>query len=197
MASVVRMRTIKLYGKLRQFGREHKLAVSSPAEAIKALCVTVPGFEDFLKKSKEKGLVYAVFNGKNNIGLEELGMGGSKEIRIAPVPIGSKRGGLLQTVLGAVLVVAGFIYDRSGTTSRLGMAMMSAGVAMAAGGVMQMLSPQPKGNKMKEDSENMASYAFSGAVNTTAMGNPVPILAGQRLIGGAIISASIYSEDLA
>lgn len=46
------MRTIKLYGKLRKFGREFKLAVSTPAEAIKALCVMVPGFEKFLLNSK-------------------------------------------------------------------------------------------------------------------------------------------------
>ncbi|HHJ4498639.1 TPA: tail assembly protein, partial [Escherichia coli] len=31
--------------------------------------------------------------------------------------------------------------------------------------------------------------------NTTASGNPVPLLYGQREIGGAIISAGIYAED--
>lgn len=189
------MRTIKLYGKLRKFGKEYKLAVSSPAEAVKALCVMVPGFEDFLKKSKEKGLVYAVFNGKENISQEQLNFSGTKEIRIAPIPVGSKRGGLFQTIIGAALLAASFWFPPLANSS-FALLTASAGMSLVAGGVMQMLAPQPKGNKMKEDSENTASYAFSGAVNTTAMGNPVPILAGERLIGGAVISASIYSEDM-
>lgn len=191
------MRTVRLYGKLRKFGKEYKLAVSSPAEAVKALCVMVPGFEEFLKKSKDKGLVYAVFNGKENINQEQLNFSGTKEIRIAPIPVGSKRGGLFQTILGAALIAFAWwnpLGWQAGGALLTGT--FATGISMVAGGVMQMLAPQPKGNKMKEDSENMASYAFSGAVNTTAMGNPVPILAGERLIGGAVISASIYSEDM-
>ncbi|MCV6436069.1 hypothetical protein OFL46_36630, partial [Pseudomonas aeruginosa] len=43
--------------------------------------------------------------------------------------------------------------------------------------------------------ENLPSYAFGSARNTTASGNPVPICYGKRRWGGAIISASIYSED--
>lgn len=42
---------------------------------------------------------------------------------------------------------------------------------------------------------NQASYAFGGVTNTTAQGNPVPLLYGRRRIGGAIISAGIYVED--
>ncbi len=66
---------------------------------------------------------------------------------------------------------------------------------MVAGGVVQMLSPQPKGLDSREPTENKPSYAFSSAVNTTAFGNPIPILAGQRVCGGAIISAGLMSED--
>ena len=42
------MTTIKLYGALRQFGREYRMLVGSTAEAIKALCVQIPGLERFL-----------------------------------------------------------------------------------------------------------------------------------------------------
>ncbi|HHH1307693.1 TPA: tail assembly protein, partial [Yersinia enterocolitica] len=38
-------------------------------------------------------------------------------------------------------------------------------------------------------------YAFGGPVNTVAQGNPIPIGYGERIIGGAIISAGIYTED--
>src|SRR5690606_6179215 len=74
--------------------------------------------------------------------------------------------------------------------------LISPGVAMVAGGVVQMLSPQAKGLKNRESAENMPSYAFGGPVNTTAAGNIVGILYGKRRIGGANISAGIYAEDV-
>jgi predicted phage tail protein len=58
-----------------------------------------------------------------------------------------------------------------------------------------MLSPQSSGLKQSAAPENLPSYAFGSAKNTTASGNPVPICIGRRRWGGAIISASIYAED--
>lgn len=48
------MTTIRLYGQLRQFGKSFRLSVRSPAEAIKALCVQIPGFERFLSNAKSR-----------------------------------------------------------------------------------------------------------------------------------------------
>ena len=45
--------------------------------------------------------------------------------------------------------------------------------------------------------DNGASYNFNGPVNTTAQGNPVPLLYGEMFVGSATISAGIYSEDQA
>ena len=75
------------------------------------------------------------------------------------------------------------------------MAPYAAAGSMAVGGVVQMLSPQVSGLRMRQEPDNKPSYAFGGPVNTTASGNPVPLLYGQREIGGAIISAGIYAED--
>lgn len=69
------------------------------------------------------------------------------------------------------------------------------GASLALGGVVQMLSPQMGGLRMRQGPENKPSYAFGGPVNTTAQGNPVGVLYGMREIGGAIISAGIYTED--
>ena len=73
--------------------------------------------------------------------------------------------------------------------------LFASGVGMVAGGVIQMLSPQAGGLKMSAAPENQPSYAFGSARNTTASGNPVPLCAGRRRWGGAIISAAIYAED--
>ncbi len=77
------------------------------------------------------------------------------------------------------------------------MALYAAAGSMAVGGVVQMLSPQVSGLRMRQEPDNKPSYAFGGPVNTTASGNPVPLLYGQREIGGAIISAGVYAEESA
>ena len=77
----------------------------------------------------------------------------------------------------------------------LGSAVASLGTALMLGGVMQLLSPQQKGLSAKDSPDNGASYNFNGPVNTTAQGNPVPLLYGELIVGSAVISAGIYSED--
>lgn len=195
-----KLRTIKLYGPMKsRFGKEFKLAVKSPAEAVKALAVNIPGFEHYLTTAKSKGLEFAVFVGKENIGEDKLGMKGSQDIRIAPIIVGSKSGGLFQTLIGAVLLGAAVFFAPPAGLSAAGWGIKAAagiGVSMLAGGIMQMLAPQPQGLNQREPTENKPSYSISGAVNTTAYGSPIAIGAGLSVVGGAIISAGIYSEDV-
>ena len=181
------LETIRLGGLLRQFGKEYRLSVRSPAEAIKALCVQIPGFERFLSNAKSRGLEFAVFRGKKNIGEGELGFQGRGVIRVVPVVTGSKRSGLLQTIVGAILIAVSFIPGFQ--------VLMPVGLGLVAGGVIQMLSPQAGGLKTSAAPENTPGYAFGSAKNTTASGNPVPLCYGKRRVGGAIISAAIYAED--
>ncbi|MFU2317783.1 tail assembly protein [Rahnella sp. PCH160] len=197
-----KMATVELYGVLaKTFGKTHCRLVRTKAEAIHALCKTISNFERFLNASKLRGLTYAVFVGKKNIGVDDLGYPVNQEvIKIVPVVIGSKRAGMLQTIVGAVLVVVGAIgtftpFGQAFGGAAWGPAMMKIGAAMALGGVIQMISPQTAGLASKQDADNQASYAFGGVTNTAAQGYPVPILYGKRRIGGAIISAGIYVED--
>jgi predicted phage tail protein len=188
------IRTIRLYGKLgARFGRVHRLAVASTAEAVRALCVMLPGFQTELMTSKDRGVAYACFLGKSNISKDDLHLaGGSDDIRIAPVTAGAKRGGVLQFIVGAVLVIVGAFTSWSGGT-----ALISMGVSMMAGGVVQMLSPQQAQSSAADAAENGASYNFNGPVNTTAQGNPVPVLYGRMIVGSAVISAGILAQEQA
>ena len=193
------MTRIELGGALgKTFGRAHDRLIRTTAEAINALSKTICGFEQYLNTSKNRGLTYAVFKGKRNIGKDDLCFPVTGEvIRIIPVVIGSKKAGLLQTVLGAVLVVVGVAvgYLSGGTLSAVGYGAAKLGAAMMLGGVVQMLSPQPSGLASKQSADNQASYAFGGITNTAAQGYPVSLLYGRRRIGGAIISAGIFVED--
>lgn len=199
---MARLTTIRLYGVLgARFGRVHKLAVQTPAEAVKALCINLDGLEGYLMNAKNNGMTFAVFRGKRNIGMDDFkGLGGDSDIRIAPVMEGAKKAGMFQTILGAVLVVVGAVVgvmtSWTGVGGVIGSGMVTAGIGMMAGGVYQMLSPQPKGLQGRDDPDNKPSYAFGGSVNTLAMGNPVALLYGEREIGGAIISAGIVAEDI-
>lgn len=182
------MTTIKLSGSLAQkFGRLHRRQVGSGDtwEVFRALKATIDGFEAEIRRLDRLGLRFAIFRNRKNAGPDQFGMGGAREIRIVPVIEGSKRGGILQIVLGVVLIAASYF----------GAPTAPAGIALLAGGVIQMLSPQAAGLKQSASPENMPSYAFGSAKNTTASGNPVPICIGERRWGGAIISASIYAED--
>ena len=195
-----RLRTIRLYGLLgARFGRKFRLAVSSPAEAIRALCVLLPGFQQYLATAHDKGVEFAVFIGRQNLAKEQLqDPPGTDDIRIAPVLVGSKRGGVLQTIVGVILIVVGTytsIFSAGGTSPLVGI-----GWSMVVGGVMQMLSPQLRGLGSQDSVENRPSYSMNGTVNTQAQGNPVPVAYGGHdqkgmLVGSAVISGGIMAED--
>ncbi|KJM70670.1 tail assembly protein [Enterobacter hormaechei] len=199
---MARLTTIRLYGALgARFGRVHKLAVQTSAEAVKALCINFDGLEDYLMNAKKNGMTFAVFRGKRNIGVQDFQeLAGDSDIRIAPVMEGAKKAGMFQTILGAVMVVAGVIIgvttNWTGVGLTFGAGLIMSGASMMPGGIYQMLSPQPKGLQGRDDPDNKPSYAFGGSVNTLAMGNPVALLYGVREIEGAIISAGIISEDI-
>ncbi|NIJ84481.1 putative phage tail protein [Xanthomonas arboricola] len=196
MHAVPKVRVVRLYGVLRaKFGKEFRLAVASPAEAIRALSVQLPGFQAFLMGAKDLGLTFAVFNGQRNLSKEQLhDPPGADAIRIAPVLQGSKRGGVLQTILGAVLVVVGVVLSANGL-GVIGVPLTNAGIAMVIGGVVQMLSPTQKGLGTQDSPDNRPSYAFNGPVNVQAQGNPVPLAYGRCWIGSAVISGGIFAED--
>ncbi|WP_066128441.1 tail assembly protein [Bordetella ansorpii] len=192
--------TVRLYGRLgAQFGRVHRFAVMSASEAVQALCATVRGFErEFLAD----GIRYACFLGRRNLSEEDLmRYAGAEDIRIAPVLQGRKRSGLFQTILGAAFIAASFIPGLNvavwaGASVTYG-SLLGVGMALALGGITQMLAPQQRGLSTRDSPDNGASYNFNGPVNTTAQGNPVPVLYGEMFVGSAVVSAGIYAEDQA
>lgn len=200
-----RLRTIRLYGTLgARFGRVHSLAVNSVAEACRALGVLFPGFDQFMAESKDKGMAFAVFHGKRNIGREEFNdPPGRSEIRIAPVIQGSKRAGTLQTVIGVVLIAVASYFGGPAGGSAAGSlfgggvwgVVGAVGISLTLGGVAQMIAGTTKGLGSEDQADNKPSYGFNGPVNTQAQGNPVPLGYGRMIVGSAVVSAGIYAED--
>ncbi|MCU4622236.1 tail assembly protein [Acinetobacter radioresistens] len=192
------LKKIRLYGILaKKFGKEFHLAVDNTREAMRALSVQVPGFEHFMLHAHEQGLEFAVFQDKQNISETELDMSTSaKVIKVVPKVRGA--GGAVQTILGAVMIAAAFITGGTSIAAwgALQGALFGAGVGMMVGGVAQMLMPKVDTTQDQNEDGNKANKGFGGAVTTVAQGNPVPVLYGQREVGGFIASAGQYPEDL-
>ena len=190
-ATTEKMETVVVSGSLVRITgrREHPICteLGSSLRSLMGYFRQFPGFEKHMSESASRGMRYAVFVGKHNIGEDDLDKPAGRDvIRIVPVLAGSKRAGLLQTIVGVVLIALSPFTN--GAT-------LAPGIALAAGGAIQMLSPQAKGLGTQDSPNNRPSYSFNGPVNTSVQGNPVPLLYGRMIVGSAVISAGIYSED--
>jgi predicted phage tail protein len=183
------MMTILLYGFLgKQFGKIHKYAVHSPAEAIKAMSATIKGF----KKAVVDGGSYRVLSGSGqSLSIDDLSVPTSLKntLKIIPVVNGAS-GGWLNVIVGIVLVVVGTYVPGF-------QALVPYGWAMIAGGVAQVLfAPDVTGVTPADNNpvENRPSYSFNGTVNTISQGNPVPVCYGRLIVGSQIISGGLSAE---
>ena len=178
------LKTIKLYGHLgKKFGKSFQLAVSTPAEAVRALSINLKGFKNYLKQYN-----FHVFLDKMDIGGEELGSITTVNIiKIVPVTLGS--GGIFKVIIG----VAMMIY--APTTSS---AWFSMGASMVLSGASEILfaPPRNKGGAQTEKPGSTPSYVFNGPVNTTGSGNPVSLCYGKVRVGSQVISAGLTSREI-
>ncbi len=84
-----------------RFGKVHFRSISTTKEAARALAKTVKGFEKFMLSSRKRGLTFAVFRGKKNVGADEVEFPHEGEtIKIMPIMIGSKRGWIIPDYSG-------------------------------------------------------------------------------------------------
>lgn len=199
------MKNILLAGELgKRFGRKYRLNVKTPAEAIRALCANFPEFERYVSNS---GMGYRVLVGKQDIGGDQLhDPAGKQDIKIVPVIAGAGKG--LGTILIGVALIALSFYIPGSifaieaalatgiSVTTMASAAFFVGVALTLSGATQMLAPTASGSDPTEKPENQPSYAFNGAVNTTAQGHPVPIGYGRLTVGSAVISAGITTEEI-
>lgn len=187
----MKLKTIHLHGVLKErFGEFFELSVSSCKEATHALGCMIPDFKLFMLQAEQNGMRFAIFVDDRNIGEDEIeNVTGASVIHIVPkiMGAGGDAFGWLQVIGGYLLVGVGLVVP--GMQWAIG-----AGVGMMIGGAASLLMPTPKLGEQDQDG-NRANYGFGGAVTTVAQGNPVPLLYGERDVGGFIVSAGIYTED--
>lgn len=205
------MKTIRLLGELgKKFGRKLQLDVKTPAEAVRALCANFPEFERHLVEAGKNNVGYRVIVGKQDIDLDQLhDPAGRQSISIVPVIQGAGGNPFVRILIGAALIGAAFFTGGASlvaapgtffgvgvTTTFIGGIAVGVGASLVLGGIAQMLSPIPKAQDPSERPENQPSYVFNGAVNTTAQGQPVPVGYGRLIVGSAVVSAGITTEEI-
>ena len=194
------MKTIILLGELgKRYGTRHRLDVKSPAEAIRALCANFKDFAAFVASSHERNVGYRVLNMREDVSQDELHNPAGQQIAVVPVVAGAG-GALGKILIGAALIAAAVVTGGASIaltgvtfTSLAGQIAFGIGVSLAIGGVAQLLAPAPN---QPADENQKQSYIFNGAVNTTAQGQPVPIGYGRMIVGSAVISAGINTDEL-
>lgn len=192
------LRTIRLHGELgKRFGRVHKLDVTTPGEAIRALTANYPEMADFLMESESKGLAYKCMVDGERIGEDQLPNPMSKSFSITPVVRGRGKVGAIilgVALIGAAILMPAFtpVFSAFGTTFGFSAsATFALGAAITLGGIAMLLAPTPTNSK----AEKQDNPYFDGPAQTTAQGSSVPFGYGRMIIGSRVISAAITVSD--
>lgn len=192
---------VKLLGKLGQlFGREYDLEIASPAEAIRLLCASMPGMRYYIENSEQRGVSWRVVKNKPE-GISELDLHNpfrNSESTLVIAPIISGAGSFGRIILGTALLVGSFFMPAS--IGILGLVISSTtvgllGASLIIGGLAQMLSPQPKTPKNRE--EKKGSILFNDAAQPGRQGMPVPVGYGLYFVTDMpVLSAFVTTIDL-
>jgi predicted phage tail protein len=93
------------------------------------------------------------------------------------------------SLFGATAATAG----TAGVLTTLGTAISGIGASLILGGVAQMISPQQNMGALTSGREaaRLESFTFSGIVNTSKQGLPVPVAYGRLFVGSAVISSGL------
>lgn len=196
------LRKIKLYGELAKFlgQKTFEAEVKSAAQAMRFLVVNFPQLEKHMADR-----YYKVAVGNWELTEEELTYpNGQEEIKIIPIVGGEGGRGFGRFLLGAVMIgvgiasggatlgVSGFtgVGFLGGTTAVIG----NLGIALALGGLAQMLTPVETIPEREQDPR--LSFNFSGIQNTSRAGVAVPLIYGTTLTGSTVISADVENEQV-
>ena len=201
------MVTIRLLGEAgRRYGRRFQLAVKTPAEAVRALCLQIPGLRQYLLESGEKGIAWRVVTDyAEGLDEEQMLWPMSKRLVLAPLPAG--RGATGKIIAGIAIIAisfgvgaffsAGVVLGGFMGIGTVATATSAIGLSLIFSGVAELLTPTPKMPNVKgggfgggssatsgrDRDEQLNSFAFDKSNANTVQGDVVPVLYGERIIG--------------
>lgn len=207
------MIAVHLHGRLADFGGPYRFDARTPAEIVRALDCAFP--RDFMVALREGSWRFhrGPLDGGEDMSVEslDLGLGRVSEAHLLPAAVGAgSKGGLGKVILGAAIAAVSIVAAPAGA-GFLGLNMGASafsvfgqsvsfgnlavmGAAMALNGLSQIISPQVSSSAGSSVDQN-ASFIFSGVVNTTTEGGPIPLGWGDAVNGGVVISSSVTIES--
>lgn len=188
------IRTVKLLGEAgRIFGREFRLDVNSPAEAIRALRCQLAGFEKYLYDSSKNGIFWRVVAGDPQ-GLDEESLSFPMEggtLILAPIVSGGGSFGKILLGIGLIAASAFMPATFLGVSS---MAWGALGGALVLQGVSSMIAGKPKKPK---DKDRQDSFLVPQGEASANQGRCVPKGYGERIIElKLLINSTVRINDI-
>lgn len=193
---------VYLHGRLgKLYGREWRLDVRSPAEAIRAIDVNLKGLlRDHLSKEGTKKF-YKVCLGNLDNALDKSELttnSGRVDIHIAPVPKGRKSGGA--KILAAIAIVVATYFGGPALGLKAGSMFYTVAYTTAAslaiGGIVQLLTPTPSFNN-DSDGDGRGSSLFQGNSVVTTQGSTVGLVYGRMMVTPMPVSVAFDNYDQA
>lgn len=208
------MTTITLHGELEDIGKTWKYAAKSVSECLHAIHIL--SGRNLYKKIIEldkKGLKFKVIvNGETFSDADKLDINNLETIRNSELAI--NRGNLRnvdivpiieggdsdigQIILGSLLIIVGvlMIVGTLGGGTILGVGFILAGIGLAVGGIINLLTSAPSFEQFSEiKGGQKSSYLFSGPTQTVREGQNVPVIYGRIICGSYVISASYETSE--
>ena len=206
------LRTVKVYGHLAEHCGQSvfEALVRVPADAIKFLLCNFPELRGLMRDG-----YYKVAVGKYDLQLadhpEQLHypMAADDVVKVIPVVSGAGGRGVGAILVGAALIGvaiasggAGFALGAKGigfvgagaTPSVLAAAAGNIGLALTLGGIATMITPVPQ--LPEAPGEGQGGFAFSGAINTSQEGIPVPVVYGEMIVGSVVLSTRLITNKI-
>ncbi|NJL06971.1 MAG: tail assembly protein [Methylacidiphilales bacterium] len=201
------IRDVYLHGALgERFGRCVSIDVDTPIDAVRALSYLLPGFRQAIRDGHYR-IIRGAKRVANALAQDQLSMvlGRAKNLHIVPVAAGRGGRGVGKVLAGIALVGLAFVAPMAlgvgMSASAIGVSgfmtfgqIAGIGIAMTVGGVAQMLTkPVPTDSVSSSTSQ---SYMFSGGLNVTTQGGPVPVVYGEFTVGSVLVSAGLEAIAL-
>ena len=185
------LRTIKVYGKLRQILGQSTFEadLNNVGQAFSFLHNNFPELQEHLISHN-----YRVWTGDKLVTEEKIFMSGENDIRIIPVASGS---GFLVPFIARVFGGA-ISSGLSGLVGGgiLGSIVGAVGTSLIIDGVTSMLAPQPptmspSGMDATDPASLASNYSFSGITNISKSGVPINLIYGETIVGSVTVSNGI------
>tara|TARA_Y100000361_G_scaffold153220_1_gene174500 strand:+ start:431 stop:1201 length:771 start_codon:yes stop_codon:yes gene_type:complete len=213
------MQRVHLMGELSQFGSYWETDCTSLGDISRLIDCQNPRWRPWLIQKNEEGMQVRIVKGSEvvvdpNELLIQNNLLKDQDIYMTAVPAGSGKAGkilgMMALMILAVPLMGGFAAMggagfTAGFTSTMGsMGLLTATTAggfaltipgllvvnLALGGIAAMLSQGPETEYDPNADDTPADKIFNGPVNVTKQNIPIPILYGELIVGGVVISGN-------